>query len=143
MALLLLVVTSMTTFFSSIQRTTSKQELRTRATDGARIALDRMVKDVRQAESFYPGSGASVLDMDTYVDGVAKRVTYTASGTTLTRSVGSASAPILGDLASTALFTFTPSVTTPTLVTLTVSVHPYPDDAETVTVTSEVHLRNR
>lgn len=144
MALLLMVMAAMMTLFTSIQRTTTRQEQRAYARDGVRGALERITKDVRQATSIDAVSGATLLDMQTYVDGVPTRVVYTASGTTLTRTVGSTSRPILGDLSSTSLFTYTPAPSTATLVSVSISVRPYATDPTVVvTLTSDVRLRNR
>lgn len=144
MALLLLVMGSMMTFFSAIQRTTAKQEQRAHGSDELRGAMERVVKDVRQVESVNGGSSASVLNVATYVNGVATTIVYTASGTTLTRRVGATTQTILTDLASTALFTYKPLLAAPTLIGVTISVRPYASDATTtISLTSDVRLRNR
>lgn len=144
MSLLLLVMASMMTFFAGMQRNTAKQEQRAHAADAIRGAIERVAKDVRQAEDVNTGSGASLLSVDTYVDGVETTVVYSASGGTLTRTIGANAQPILGNLASTAVFTYTPSVTSPTLIQISISAYPYPvDTTTTVTITSDVRLRNR
>lgn len=144
MALMALVVTSMVTLFSSIQRTTIRQEQRGATTEEIRLAMDRITKDARQAEGFRSGSSASVLDMDTYVNGIATRVIYTASGATLTRTVGSATRTLLARLSSTSLFTYAPSVASPTLVRVTIQAGTSAvAGTATVSLTSDVRLRNR
>lgn len=144
MALLMMALTSMMTVFTSIQRTTVKQDQRVNAADAARTTLERITKDLRQADSFNAASGPAVLDMQTYVNGVATRVIYSAAGSTLTRTVGTASQPILGSLSSTTLFTFAPSITSPTLVSVSLGVYPYRNDTDNVvSLKSDVRLRNR
>jgi Tfp pilus assembly protein PilW len=144
MALLLLVMASMMTVFTSIQRTTVKQEQRAHGRDDVRVALERITKDLRQASAINTGSGGALLDMQTYVNGTATRVVYTASGTNLTRTVGSTSRVILGRLSSTSLFTYAPAAPAATLVGVTLGIHPYPTDTSTVvSLSSDVRLRNR
>lgn len=144
-ALLLLVVSSMLTFFVSVQRTTTRQEQRSHTTDDVRLAMDRITKEVRQAQTIRTGSGASVLDMDTYVNGVAKHIVYTASGTSLTRTIDGVTQTLLTRLSSISPFTYTPSVTAPTLVGVTIQSRTQTSTAEAavVSLTSDVRLRNR
>lgn len=135
----------MLTFFVSVQRTTTRQEQRSHTTDDVRLAMDRITKEVRQAETIRSGSSTSVLDMDTFINGVATRVTYTASGTTLTRTVGSTTQTVLTRLSSITPFAYTPSVTAPTLIGVTLQARTQTSTAEAaiVSLTSDVRLRNR
>ena len=84
--ILLVAVTAMLTSFTVAQRTTVRQEARDRVTGELRQVMQRITKEIRQSSVVNPGSGPSILVINTYVDGVATQVTYTASGTTLTRS---------------------------------------------------------
>jgi len=145
MALMSLVVTSMVTFFSVIQRTTVRQEKRSQAIDEVRVVMDRMTKEVRQSEVIRSGSGASRLDMDTYVNGVATRIIYAVSGTSLTRTVGATTLTVLTRLTSTTLFTYVPNVTTPTLISLSFQVRPlqFKTDPTIISLSSDVRLRNQ
>ena len=145
MAILMIVVTGMLGFFATLQKTTVRQTARGQALDDVRLVMERLTKETRQMSAIRSASGASVLDMDTYEDGVARRVTYTASGTTLTRSVnGGTALTVLRRLTTTSLFTYSPSVATPTDITIVLTARPehYVSDAATVSLESEVKLRN-
>jgi hypothetical protein len=72
-------------------------------------------------------------------------VVYTASGTTLTRQVGTAAATTQQTgLASTALFSFNDlTMANVQLVTINLLVNPVRTPNTTVTMTTSVRLRNR
>jgi hypothetical protein len=145
MAILGIVVAGMLSFFATLQKTTVRQTSRGQALDDIRLVMERVTKEARQMTGLRAGSSASVLDMDTYANGVAERITYTASGTTLTRSVNGATAlTVLSGITSTTVFAYTPSVSAPTDITITLVAHPthYATDSATVSLTSEVELRN-
>jgi prepilin-type N-terminal cleavage/methylation domain-containing protein len=143
-ALMAIIVAALTTLFTSVQRSTVRQETRGRALDDIRLAMEQVTKDARQAQDVRTGSSASVLDMDTFVNGVATHVVYTASGTTFTRTVGSVTTTLLTKVASTSVFTYVPSLSSPTLISITLQVRPaqFPYDTSVVSLTSDARLRN-
>lgn len=146
MAILMIVVTAMLSVFSVLQRTSVRHASREQAIGDVRFVLERMTKEARQLTAVRTGSGPAILDMDTYVNGTVKRITYTASGATLTRAVdGAAPVAVLSNLRSLSLFTYSPSVSAPTDLRVDIRVRPrlFSSDDATVALTSEVQLRNR
>jgi hypothetical protein len=82
--------------------------------------------------------------MNTYILGVTKHIVYQATGTTLTRAIGTGPAvTVQTRLASTNLFTYTDSVSSVALVALTLEVNPLNRPNTTLVLTSEARLRNR
>lgn len=141
--LLLVVVGSLLTVFESVQRTQMFAQERSQTLDDMRLALDRITKETRQASSVAATSTASVLDMQTYVNGTPTHVVYEASGSALTRAdAGGSPVPILSNLNSTAVFTYAPAVDGAQVVTITLNVHPARRPDTVVSLTSEVRLRN-
>jgi len=141
-----IALAAMLTLFSGVERTAARQASRAEVNDQIRVAMDRLTKDLRQAETVRAGSSVSLLDMDTYINGVEHRVTYAISGTDLTRSVDGATAiTMLERLQSTTLYAYSPDVSDPSVVTITLISRPerYSGDVVAVTLTSEVQLRNR
>ena len=106
-----------------------------------RVAMQLMTKDLRQAGAVHTDT-ASTVDVDTYVNGVKHRVAYTASGTTLTRSVDGVNAQrLLSTLANTNLFTYT--FVGPTLHQITILLTVNTSSREgTLNLQSEVETRN-
>lgn len=146
MAILLAVSTAMLTTFTVAQRTTARNAARGEAMGELRVVMQRLTKEARQTAVVRAGSGASALDMDTYVNGTPRRITYTASGTTLTRSVdGGAAITVLERLTGISLFSYEPSVADPTDIKISLEVVSKTfavDDART-RLEAEVELRNR
>lgn len=145
-SVLLVVLTSMATFFNVIQRTSMRQDKRNEVTDNMRLAMERITKEIRQATAIRDGSGGSLLDFDTYVDGTATHLTYTAAGTTLSRTVsGHAQTLLTGLTTVTGVFTYSPGITNATDVTIDLHARPtrFSTDPTAVELTSQVRLRNR
>ena len=144
-ALLGIVMASLLSVFTTVQRASLRQSARSEATDLARVAMERMTKEIRQATQILPGSGASILDMQTYVGGVETQVTYDASqDQVLTRTAAGSTLTLLERLTSTAVFGYAPDSTDPSTITITLSVKPehFASDPGIVELTSEVQLRN-
>lgn len=142
--LLLLVVGSLLTVFASVQRSATFVQARSETLDGMRLAVDRMTKEIRQATSINEASTASRLEMDTYVLGTSRHIVYEATGTQITRSVDGGSSTVLqGELATSSVFTYTPSTSDVKVVTVTLSVRPVRRPDTTLVLTSEARLRNR
>lgn len=137
------VVVSVLTIFESVQRTATFTEDRTRSLGEMRTAMERISTELRQASVIHEGSSASRLDIDTFVNGAVTRVVYEASGEILTRTVGTADAPVLTELSSTSLFTYSSlEITDSTLVTVTLTVHPKRRPDTTLELESQIRLRN-
>ena len=143
-ALLGVVLGSLLTVFESVQRSAAFVQNRSETLDSMRLVVDAMTKEIRQATSVAASSTASRLDMDTYVLGVTKHIVYQATGTTLTKQVGTNPAvTVQTRLTSTNLFTYTDSVSSVELVGLTLEVNPLNRPNTTLVLTSEARLRNR
>jgi type II secretory pathway pseudopilin PulG len=142
--LLMTVMVSILSVFTVVQRASVRQGARSQESDQVRLAIERMTKEIRQAVDVRAGSSTTFLDIDTYVNGTATHISYTTTGGQLKRTSGGFSTVLLDRLADTNVFAYDPSVTTPSVVTLTVSAKPefYNSDNTIVTLTSEVKLRN-
>jgi len=142
--LLMIVMTSILTSFEVVQKASVRESSRSEETDNVRLAMEQMTKEVRQATDVRAGSSASFLDIDTYLNGVATHVSYTASGTTLNRTANGVTLPLLVRLSTTSLFTYDPSVTEPSVITITIQDSPqyFKTDSTLITLTSEIQLRN-
>jgi hypothetical protein len=143
MVVLLAVFDSLDT----ISKSQAYQADRTQNLDDMRGVLNRMTKDLRQATSVDESvSTASTITFTTYIDGVSTPIVYTASGTNLTRKVGT-NAPftVLKNLASTDVFTYVAAtdVTGVQWVEIELQVHPARSPDTTLVLDSEVNLRNR
>jgi hypothetical protein len=102
-----------------------------------------MTREVRQGASFVGTPSPSGLEVRTYVGGVSRTVAYSVSGTDLTRAVDGGTPTVLQrGLASTDLFGYAPDTTSPEVVTITLRVTPANAPDTTVTLDSEVRLRN-
>jgi type II secretory pathway component PulJ len=144
MALLTLVLVSLLTIFTSVQRSTAFIQNRSEALDEMRLVIDQMTKEIRQATFVSDTSTASRIEMTTYLLGVSKQVVYHATTAGLSRSVDGSTPHILAtDLATTSVFTYTDSVTSVELVGMTLQVHPKFRPDTTLVLTSEARLRNR
>ena len=141
-ALLLVVVGSLLGIFEAVQRTAAFTQSRVESTDQMRLAMETVTKELRQASSITSDSDASTLTMATYINGNPVQVTYTVSGETLYREMGSTFAPMLDDLADGNVFTYTPSAEGAQVVAVTFDVHPKQHPDTTLSLTSEVRLRN-
>lgn len=141
-ALLLVVVGSLLGIFEAVQRTAVFTQSRVESTDQMRLAMETLTKELRQASSITSDSDASTLTMATYINGNPVQVTYTVSGETLYREMGSTFAPMLDDLADGNVFTYTPSAEGAQVVAVTFDVHPKQHPDTTLSLTSEVRLRN-
>ena len=145
-ALLGLVVASMLGLFAGLQRTAARETSRSQTTDLVRVAIDRMTKDIRQATAIDPSSSASVLDMQTFVAGVERNVVYDASGADLlTRTTDGTTVTLLERMTLTAVFAYSPDVTDPSVITISVIAKPekFSKDVAEISLSSEVKLRNR
>jgi hypothetical protein len=142
-SLLLLVVGAFLGAFVSVQKSEAYAGGRTQALSETRVTMARLTRDIRQGASVVGTPSASHLVMSTYVKGVLQQVVYDATGTQLTRQVGSGAPVVLQHgLASTQAFQYSPTTAAPQVVTITLTVVPPNAPNTTVTIDSEVRLRN-
>ena len=142
-ALLLLVVAAFLGAFHSVEKSEAYVGGRSQSLDDMRVTMARLTRDLRQGSGVVGTPTASHLVLSTYVGGVSKQVTYDATGTTLTRQVAGASAVVLQrGLATTSVFSYSPAADSPQVVTVTLTVVPPSAPDTTVTIDSEVRLRN-
>ncbi|MBI4259530.1 MAG: hypothetical protein HY658_03090 [Actinobacteria bacterium] len=111
MAVTLLVMSIITAAFLSVfARTLRDSETvqgRRDYLNDMRIAMEQMTKHIRQATNV-DTMQADYLGMDTLVNGVAKHIHYQVVDSTLYRQVdGGTQVPVLGDLATSSVFTYT------------------------------------
>ena len=146
-AILMIVLLATLSSFESVSKAQAYQADRTKSLDEMRSVLNRMTKDLRQASTLNEAaSTASSVTFTTAVNGVSTQIVYTASGTTLTRQVGSGTAfPALKHLASTNIFTYVSAggVTGIQWVEMNLQVTPALLPNSTLVPDSEVNLRNR
>lgn len=146
-ALLLLVLVTILSALDTVSNAQAYQADRTHNLDDMRNVINRMTRELRQATAVTDCTGTpSTITYTTYVNGVSTQVVYAASGTTLTRKVGSGSAfPALTHLASTNVFTCTSAsgVTGVQWVDINLQVTPQRHPDTTLVLDSKVNLRNR
>jgi Tfp pilus assembly protein PilW len=142
--LLMVVMTAILTAFNVIQTASVRESARSEESDQVRLAMERLSKEIRQASGVRAGSSTTFLDIDTYVNGTETHISYTASGTTLSRTIDGETTTMLERLSSTDVFAYDPSVSSPSVVTITLAAKPefYNTDATVITLTSEIKLRN-
>ncbi|MFA5889354.1 MAG: hypothetical protein WDA27_00125 [Actinomycetota bacterium] len=142
-ALLVVAVTAMVTAFDAAQRSTIRQQKRSEVADDLSVAMARMTKEVRQADAVRIAT-ASILQVDTFVKGTAVTVTYTASGTTLTRAVAGASVPLVQRLTNTNVFVYSPALGSPATISIRLRARPerFSTDEAVVELADEVKMRN-
>ena len=142
--LLMTVMVSILSVFTVVQRASVRQGARSQESDQVRLAIERMTKEIRQASDIRAGSSATFLDFDSFVNGTPTHITYTTTGGQISRIAAGYTTVLLERLADTNVFAYDPSVTTPSVITLTVSAKPefYNSDSTIITLTSEVKIRN-
>jgi hypothetical protein len=137
----------------SVTASEAFHENRTQTLDTMRLTINRMTRELRQATEVDAASTSARLVFKGYVGPFASGTTpttttvvYVASGTTLTRQVGSGTPVVVQrDLASTSIFTYVdaPPVPGAQWVKLLLQVKPRRAPDTTLVLDSEVNLRNR
>ena len=142
--LLMVVMTTILTGFEVVQKASVRESSRSEETDRVRLAMEQITKDTRQAADVRAGSSTSFLDLDSYINGVSTHISYTASGTTLQRTSNGVTLTLLDRLSTTSIFAYDPSVTEPSVITITIQDSPqyFKTDTTLITLTSEVKIRN-
>ena len=143
MMLFVIVIGVIFAMLVNVQKAESFTQRRGDTLDQMRLAMDRMTKELRQATSVVGTPTPSHIEFMTYENGTLADVTYDATGTTLTRKVGSAAATNMqSGLTSTSIFTYVPSPSTPQVVDIGLVVTPANLPATTVSLDGEIRLRN-
>ena len=99
--LLMIVMTAILTSFEVVQKASVRESSRSEEMDTVRLAMEQMTKEIRQATDVRAGSSASFLDIDTYLNGVATHISFTATGTTLKRTAKGVTLTLLSRLSTT------------------------------------------
>ena len=143
MSLLSIVMAVMLSTLFSVQRSETYTRGRTEALDEMRAAVNRMTKDLRQTSATVGTYTASSLTVTTYVDGEEATVSFNATGDTLTRSVnGGTPYPLVDDLTTTDIFTYTPTDSDPNMVGVLLSVQPPALPDTILNLEAEIEFRN-
>ncbi len=144
-ALLLVVLVATLKSLESVSTAQAFQANRSSTLDEMRGVLNRMTKDLRQASSVNATvSTASTITYTTAINGTSTQVVYTASGSTLTRKVGTGTAfTVMSHLASTSVFNYVDPGTGIQWVEMNLQVTPARLPTTTLVLDSEVNLRNR
>lgn len=145
-ALLMLVSAAMLASFATMQRTAARESARSEAADQVRLTMDRISREIRQAVDIYPTSTADYLEMDTYVEGSVQHVIYDArTANLLTRTIDGNTVTMLERLDVTAVWSYTPDVADPSVISVTLVAKPekFKQDEATIELESQVQLRNR
>jgi len=141
--LILVVLGTLLGAYDSAARSEAFVQDRAATLDEMRVTMDRVTRDARQASAVLAGSGPDRLAVETYVLGAPTTVVFAVSGDTLTRQVGNESPSVMQrHLASSAVFSYAPSVDSAQVVTVTLAVRPPARPQNVVTISSEVSFRN-
>ena len=142
-SLLSIVMVVLSSSLWQVQRSETYSRGRTAALDDMRASINRMTKDLRQAYELNGTPSATLLDVNTYIDGTPARVAYDMGGDRLTRTVdGGPGTDLLTGLTDESIFTYTPDATTPNLVSIALAVKPSNLPETTLELTSEITFRN-
>jgi prepilin-type N-terminal cleavage/methylation domain-containing protein len=145
MGLLSLVLVATLGTLTSIQRSETYTRGRTAAMDNMRTSLNRISRDLRQATAVNGTPTASRIDVDTYVNGTPRQVVYDVTGGTITREVDGGGPVVMHqELTEDTIFSYTPpDAEQPDTVKIELKVKPSNLPDTTLTLNSEVELRNR
>lgn len=137
------VLAAMFAAIASVQRSDAYVADRRDAVESLRLAMDQVAKEGRQASVIGEGSGASRLELTTYVSGTPHEIVYQAGGGALTRSEdGGAALTLLDALASSDVFTYSPAVPDADTVAVELEVVPERSPDTVVQLHSEFRPRN-
>jgi len=146
MAVMLLIVSAALAMMVRAMKTSGIVENRRDVLGEGQVALDQMVKQIRQAESLDEAvSDADTLDMETYINGTAKSVVWKATGSVapyaleLSIDGGTSFRTVASSLKSPNVFTYTSHDGLLDQVTVSLQLGTETSD---VTITSDVSIRN-
>ena len=147
LGILSLIIIGLVTFFSGGTRAWVTGQYQLEAQRNARLAMDRMVKEIREGKNVISDSNTSKIKVD-YLDSFSKDpVTYKLNGTNLEREVNSSSNPVINNVQS---LTFTyfdsggnsvPPVNA-SKVCILLEVDVDGDSNPDITLNTDVNLRN-
>ncbi len=154
-ALLLVVLLAAFNALDTVSGAQAFQTDRSQVLDDMRTVMNKMTRELRQATAVQDIPNPATLSLTTStityttsINNTATAVVYTASGTTLTRKVGTAAAfTVLKNLDPASLNIFTlrraTSVTGVQWVEIDLLVNPARRPTTTLELQSEINLRNR
>ena len=143
-ALLSIVMSVVANTLWEAQRSEAYSRGRTAVLDEMRVALNRMSKDLRQTSAVIGTPTPSRIEVRTYVAGVQETVIYQATSASLTRTLkGGAVEIVYSDLVTADVFSYEPDTLAPEVVKIVLVVTPSNLPDTTLTLDSEVRLRNR
>jgi prepilin-type N-terminal cleavage/methylation domain-containing protein len=142
-ALLAIVLVVIFSTLTSAQKSEAFTRGRAQVLEEMRDTMDRMTRELRQATNVVPTPSDSHIEFDSYDLGTPVHLTYDATGTALTRQVGtSAQTTLMKGLTTISVFSYVPDATTPQSVTIDLIVKPSNLPNTTVELKSTVELRN-
>ena len=137
LGILSLIIIGLVTFFSGGTRAWVTGQYQLEAQRNARLAIDRMVKEIREGNNFAIGAGNDSVTIS-YLSSFGKDpVTYKLSGTIIEREVNSVSSPLINNV-KTLLFASTDSSKVHVILEVDVDNDESPD----ITLNTDVNLRN-
>lgn len=127
------------TVFARVLTDTETVQARRDYLNDMRLAMEQMTKHIRQATAV-DTMQVDYIGMDTLIDGTPTQVNYRVVGTDLVKEVdGGASVPILSNLATSSIFTYTTVDGTLQEVDILFTVD---TGRSTLDLRSEVEMRN-
>ena len=146
MAVMLLIVSAALAMMVRAMGTTGIVENRRDVLGDGQVALDQMVKQIRQAESVDQAvSDVDTLDMETYINGTATSVVWRATGSAapfaleISTDGGTNFRTVASSLKSPSVFTYTSHDGLLDQVTINLQLGTKTSE---VTITSDVSMRN-
>jgi len=132
-----LIVIGLVTFFTGGARSWMSGQSQLKAQREARQAMDSMVREIREGNSFVIGAGNLSVTINYLSSFVKDPVTYKLSGTLIEREVNSVSSPLIKNVQT---LSFTSTDLSKVHVILEVDVDD--DGRPDITLNTDVNLRN-
>jgi prepilin-type N-terminal cleavage/methylation domain-containing protein len=138
-ALALVVFSAAMALLTHSMNAQALQQSRTTQLEEAQVAMQRVIRELRQSSSVTVSSATSI-SYSIPVSGTTQAVTLSCSGSSCTRTANGTTTTVITDLANTDVFTGSPNGTAPTYVgvKLVISTAKH----TTVTLSDGVGLRN-
>ena len=147
LGILSLIIIGLVTFFSGGTRAWVTGQYQLEAQRNARFSMDRMVKEIREGNSISSGSNATSITINYLTSFGKSPVTYSLSGTTISRDTN----PLIENvLTGEAIFKYynnsdtevTPPDATVSKTHINLKVDVDKDDSPDITLNTDVNLRN-
>jgi len=132
-----LIVLGLVTFFTGGTKSWVAGQSQLEAQRNARQAMDIMVREIREGNTFAIGAGNESVTISYLSSFVKDPVTYKLSGTVIEREVNSVSSPLINNV-KTVSFTYTDS----SKVHIILEIDIDKDDNPDITLNTDVNLRN-